>query len=209
MISRRCLGQGFIVPEGEDNYLVTFKFQYGPGSADDKPPLANGSATDDLRRTLIITVGTDGLDENTGPLEIDNPLFKGQTTINVDENHVATCDVRTSLEGYEGQALVAWSTSNAEGGQTEQFLNLSGGSAYSDGSLWRYGMYSNGGPVTEFDNFDSVFEATFSTPPAPPEPENTNPQISAVPLPASVLFLGAGLGGFGLMGRLRRRAMVA
>lgn len=35
------------------------------------------------------------------------------------------------------------------------------------------------------------------------------PPISAVPLPASVLFLGAGLGGFGLMGRLRRRKLVA
>jgi len=38
---------------------------------------------------------------------------------------------------------------------------------------------------------------------------SANNGLSAVPLPASVLFLGAGLGGFGLMGRLRRREMVA
>ena len=32
-------------------------------------------------------------------------------------------------------------------------------------------------------------------------------QLAPVPLPASVLFLGAGIGGFGLMGRLRRRKL--
>ena len=35
------------------------------------------------------------------------------------------------------------------------------------------------------------------------------PSLAPVPLPASVLFLGAGMGGFGLMGRLRRRKLVA
>ena len=34
-------------------------------------------------------------------------------------------------------------------------------------------------------------------------------QLAPVPLPASVLFLGAGIGGFGLMGRLRRRKLNA
>ena len=35
------------------------------------------------------------------------------------------------------------------------------------------------------------------------------PSLAPVPLPASILFLGAGLGGFGLMGRLRRRKLVS
>ena len=35
------------------------------------------------------------------------------------------------------------------------------------------------------------------------------PNLAPVPLPASVLFLGAGIGGFGLMGRLRRRKLVS
>ncbi len=99
---------------------------------------------------------------------------------------------------YAGQTLYAWSSSSEEGGQTEQFIaTLS--SFYDGGSAIRW--KPNESPIfTVFDgsgglpNGDAMFEATFGLQPAP------------VPLPASVLFLAAGIGGLGIMTRRRRNA---
>lgn len=93
---------------------------------------------------------------------------------------------------------------------TTPFLGLDssyvGGTTMSGSITWDGKTFSNLGLVagTEF-----VYSLVGSNDTFTVRISAGAPTISAVPLPASVLFLGAGLGGFGLMGRLRRRKLVA